>query len=194
MKGRTSFVIAQRISTVLNADQILVLDKGRIVARGTHEELLETSEIYADIYNSQLVGDATPRASARGRACPGRATAMMGNRDFACSAPRQPKPKAVGATLARFWQLLPRATPRCFSALPALIVVSTYLQVTIPEPARSGGRLLPDPGDARHALAAANPDAASRGRGAPDELLVRQARPRARPRPTTCWAWASWCC
>jgi ABC-type multidrug transport system ATPase subunit len=58
MKGRTSFVIAQRISTVLNADQILVLDKGQIVARGTHEELLESSEIYAEIYHSQLVGDA----------------------------------------------------------------------------------------------------------------------------------------
>jgi ATP-binding cassette subfamily B protein len=60
MQGRTSFVIAQRISTVLNADQILVLDKGRIVARGTHEELMETSELYTEIYNSQLVGDATP--------------------------------------------------------------------------------------------------------------------------------------
>jgi ATP-binding cassette subfamily B multidrug efflux pump len=58
MEGRTSFVIAQRISTVLNADQILVLDKGRIVASGTHEELLETSEIYAEIYSSQLVSDA----------------------------------------------------------------------------------------------------------------------------------------
>ena len=57
MLGRTSFVIAQRISTVINADQILVLDKGEIVARGTHEELLEDSEIYADIYNSQLIGD-----------------------------------------------------------------------------------------------------------------------------------------
>jgi ATP-binding cassette subfamily B multidrug efflux pump len=54
MKGRTSFVIAQRISTVLNADQILVLDKGRIVARGTHEELMESSPIYAEIYHSQL--------------------------------------------------------------------------------------------------------------------------------------------
>jgi ATP-binding cassette subfamily B multidrug efflux pump len=58
MHGRTSFVIAQRISTVLNADQILVLDKGRIAAQGTHEELLETSPIYAEIYHSQLVGDA----------------------------------------------------------------------------------------------------------------------------------------
>jgi ATP-binding cassette, subfamily B, multidrug efflux pump len=58
MKGRTSFVIAQRISTVLNADQILVLDKGEIVARGKHEELMESSAIYAEIYHSQLVGDA----------------------------------------------------------------------------------------------------------------------------------------
>jgi ATP-binding cassette subfamily B protein len=57
MKGRTSFVIAQRISTVLNADQILVLEKGGIAARGTHLELMEDSPIYAEIYNSQLIGD-----------------------------------------------------------------------------------------------------------------------------------------
>ena len=55
MKDRTSFVIAQRISTVINADLILVMDKGKIVARGKHADLLEVSEIYADIYNSQLV-------------------------------------------------------------------------------------------------------------------------------------------
>jgi ATP-binding cassette subfamily B multidrug efflux pump len=58
MQGRTSFVIAQRISTVRNADQILVLDKGRIAAQGKHADLLENDEIYADIYNSQLVEDA----------------------------------------------------------------------------------------------------------------------------------------
>ena len=58
MVGRTAFVIAQRISTVRNADLILVLDRGRVAARGTHAELLETSEIYADIYSSQLVEDA----------------------------------------------------------------------------------------------------------------------------------------
>ncbi|HNS38754.1 MAG TPA: ABC transporter ATP-binding protein [Promineifilum sp.] len=57
MEGRTSFVIAQRISTVLNADMILVLENGFIVARGTHEELLENSPIYADIYHSQLSED-----------------------------------------------------------------------------------------------------------------------------------------
>ncbi len=58
MQGRTSVVIAQRISTVLNADQILVLEKGQVVARGNHEELMESSPVYAEIYNSQLVGDA----------------------------------------------------------------------------------------------------------------------------------------
>jgi ATP-binding cassette subfamily B protein len=57
MRGRTSFVIAQRISTVRTADLILVLDGGRIAASGTHEELLESSEIYAEIYSSQLVDD-----------------------------------------------------------------------------------------------------------------------------------------
>jgi ATP-binding cassette, subfamily B, multidrug efflux pump len=57
MQGRTSFIIAQRISTVKNADLILVLDKGEIAAQGTHAQLLETSEIYAEIYSSQLVDD-----------------------------------------------------------------------------------------------------------------------------------------
>jgi ATP-binding cassette subfamily B protein len=54
MKGRTSFVIAQRISTVLNANKILVLDDGRIAAQGTHSELLASSPIYREIYESQL--------------------------------------------------------------------------------------------------------------------------------------------
>jgi ATP-binding cassette subfamily B protein len=57
MRGRTSFVIAQRISTVLNADNIIVLDKGAVAATGKHADLMETSEIYAEIYRSQLVED-----------------------------------------------------------------------------------------------------------------------------------------
>ena len=55
MQGRTSFVIAQRISTVMNADKILVLEKGEIVAEGKHQELMEYSPVYAEIYNSQIV-------------------------------------------------------------------------------------------------------------------------------------------
>jgi ATP-binding cassette subfamily B protein len=58
MAGRTSFVIAQRISTVLNASKIIVLDKGKVAAIGKHQDLLENNAIYAEIYNSQLVGDA----------------------------------------------------------------------------------------------------------------------------------------
>ncbi len=55
LPGRpTSFVVAQRISTVLKADKIVVIDKGRIVAQGTHQELLQSSPIYQEIYDSQL--------------------------------------------------------------------------------------------------------------------------------------------
>jgi ATP-binding cassette subfamily B multidrug efflux pump len=54
MRGRTAFVIAQRLSTVRAADLILVLEKGHIAAQGTHEELLRTSGLYAEIYHRQL--------------------------------------------------------------------------------------------------------------------------------------------
>ncbi len=54
MRNRTCLVIAQRISTVLKADKILVLEDGRIVAQGTHAELLASSPIYQDIFESQL--------------------------------------------------------------------------------------------------------------------------------------------
>ncbi len=54
MVGRTTFVIAQRISTVRDADTILVLQDGRIAARGSHEELMRDSALYAEIFSSQL--------------------------------------------------------------------------------------------------------------------------------------------
>jgi len=54
MADRTSFVIAQRVSTVLNADKIVVLERGRIAAVGSHSELMESSPIYQEIYQSQL--------------------------------------------------------------------------------------------------------------------------------------------
>jgi ATP-binding cassette subfamily B protein len=57
MVGRTTFVIAQRISTVRDADLILVLDQGQIAAQGTHEDLMRDSPLYAEIYSSQLQGE-----------------------------------------------------------------------------------------------------------------------------------------
>jgi len=54
MADRTSFVIAQRISTVLDADKIVVLDQGQVTATGTHAELMASSPIYQEIYESQL--------------------------------------------------------------------------------------------------------------------------------------------
>lgn len=54
MKGRTSFVIAHRLSTVRDADLILVINEGDIVEQGTHEELLEKGGFYEKLYNSQF--------------------------------------------------------------------------------------------------------------------------------------------
>jgi ATP-binding cassette subfamily B multidrug efflux pump len=54
LKGRTSFVIAHRLSTVRHADQVLVVDDGRIVERGTHKSLMAKGGMYADLYNRQF--------------------------------------------------------------------------------------------------------------------------------------------
>ena len=53
-KDATSMIVAQRIGTIINADKIIVLDKGRCVGQGTHKELLKNCEVYKEIALSQL--------------------------------------------------------------------------------------------------------------------------------------------
>jgi ATP-binding cassette, subfamily B, bacterial len=69
LAGRTSLVIAHRLSTVRAADQILVVDGGQIVERGTHEELLAAAGVYAGLYRTQFAPQAALRPS-RTRAMP----------------------------------------------------------------------------------------------------------------------------
>ena len=64
MRGRTSLVIAHRLSTVLAADVILVLEKGRLVERGTHTQLLDRGGLYADLYETQFRHAARPQPQA----------------------------------------------------------------------------------------------------------------------------------
>jgi len=59
LKGRTSLVIAHRLSTVRDADQILVLEKGEIIERGTHDELVAKNGLYAELYNRQDLSGST---------------------------------------------------------------------------------------------------------------------------------------
>ena len=57
MDALTSIIVAHRISQVLEADEIIVMDKGKITERGTHLELIEKGGLYYDIYKSQFNGD-----------------------------------------------------------------------------------------------------------------------------------------
>ena len=55
MKGRTTFVIAHRLSTVRNSDCLMVLEQGRIIERGTHDQLIEQKERYYQLYTSNSI-------------------------------------------------------------------------------------------------------------------------------------------
>ena len=56
LAGMTTIIIAQRVASVMDADQILVMENGRIRDRGTHAELMESSDIYRELYESQQKG------------------------------------------------------------------------------------------------------------------------------------------
>jgi ATP-binding cassette subfamily B protein len=62
MKGRTSIIISHRISTVKDADEIVVIDEGKIKERGTHEMLLSLGGWYHDLYRKQLLEEALEEA------------------------------------------------------------------------------------------------------------------------------------
>jgi ATP-binding cassette subfamily B protein len=53
LKGTTTFIIAQRVSSIQGANKIILLDNGEIIATGTHDELIKTSPVYQEIYHSQ---------------------------------------------------------------------------------------------------------------------------------------------
>ena len=54
MRGRTSFIVAHRLSTIQSADVILVMNQGNVIEQGTHEELLRLNGFYAKLYQSQF--------------------------------------------------------------------------------------------------------------------------------------------
>jgi ATP-binding cassette subfamily B protein len=57
LKGRTSFVVAHRLSTIIAADMILVIKDGKIIEQGTHEELLALKKEYFELYRNQFINE-----------------------------------------------------------------------------------------------------------------------------------------
>jgi len=96
MKGRTTFVIAQRLSTVKNADEIVVLDQGEVVQRGRHEDLLAQPGIYREIFELQLKPQEVSEAEAEARA-ESEAARERGRQPVATGGRQAVRPVAGGA-------------------------------------------------------------------------------------------------
>ena len=94
MQGRTTFVIAQRLRTVMRADEILVLERGKIVQRGKHTELLEEEGLYRRIFDLEL----KDQEEALGRPAP--VAAAAGSSRPSASAPRPPRPESATTPVA----------------------------------------------------------------------------------------------
>jgi ABC-type multidrug transport system ATPase subunit len=94
MRGRTTFVVASRLRTVKRADEILVLDRGRIVERGTHERLLRAGGLYRGLYDVQLREQEefeVQRAALRADSTEASTRVLAGRRDgLAVEAPARP--------------------------------------------------------------------------------------------------------
>jgi ABC-type multidrug transport system ATPase subunit len=91
MNGRTTFVIAQRLRTVMRADEILVLDRGKVVQRGKHIELLAQEGLYRRIFDLELKDQ--EEALGRTAASPASGNGQVG----APAAARTPAPSQTGA-------------------------------------------------------------------------------------------------
>ena len=120
MAGRTTFVIAHRLSTIALADEIVVLEGGRVAARGTHAELLERSELYAEIAEKGLPDQVFLNRKPTGGG--GRAVTRAARRDRQPLA-RHRRPRPQAARPARAAAPLPRraccsCSPRCWPAPP----------------------------------------------------------------------------
>lgn len=81
MKGRTSFVIAHRLSTVRHADHTLVINEGKIVEQGRHDELLARGGFYAELYNSQFAANGGAGGRGRGPTATGKGAKEEGGRE-----------------------------------------------------------------------------------------------------------------